>query len=288
MAQSISVIIPTVGEKTLKQTLLAIIPQLSELDEIIVIGTYSDELPGRFSNVKFVSTQNTINAASARNLGMKNATGNIFLFTDSDCIPDKNWISGHRYYQNKNQQIVGGGVEIDHPSFLSLADNISMFHEFSSRQPRTRKKHLPTCNLSVHRSVWINVGGFDESFDKSGGEDSDWTLRMSRKGYQLLFEPHLTVKHLTERISFKAVFNHWLQSGKNNVRVRRKFIKEYNHPLWLYSPWLIVLFSPFISFWATIKIFSQKRFFKYWATSPLVYLTKIFYCWGAATQTSIK
>ena len=106
MAQSISVIIPTVGERTLKQTLLAIIPKLSELDEIIVIGTYSDELPSRFSNVKFVSTHNTINAASARNLGMKNAKGNIFLFTDSDCIPDKNWISGHRYYQTKNQQMV--------------------------------------------------------------------------------------------------------------------------------------------------------------------------------------
>lgn len=286
MAQSVSVIIPTVGEETLEQTLLAIIPQVSELDEIIVVGTYSDELPGRFSNVKFISTHKCTIAGAARNLGMKIAKGDIFLFTDSDCIPDKNWISGHRYYQNQNQQIVGGGVDLNHHNFLSLADNISMFHEFSTAQLPSKKDRLPSCNLSVHRSVWTTLGGFDETFPR--GEDSDWTFRMSQRGYQLFFYPNISIRHLTVRTSLNAVLDHWLQSGKWNVHVRRKYLKEYKHPHWLYSNWLLILLSPIISVWVTLKIFSQKRFFKYWATSPLVYFTKIFYCWGAATQPTGK
>lgn len=280
MAQSISVIIPTVGEETLEQTLRAIILQITDLDEVIVVGTFSCELPKKFSNINFVSTNSTVSAASARNLGMKIAKGDIFLFTDSDCIPDSDWMSGHRYYQNLNQLVIGGGVDINHSNFWSLADNISMFHEFSTTQPMAKKERLPSCNLSVHRSVWVSLGGFNESFPR--GEDSDWTLRMSQNGYTLFFYPQLSIKHFTERATLKAVLSHWLESGKHNVRVRRKFIKEYQHPRWLYSPWLLVLLSPLISLWATLRIFSQRRFINYLATLPIVYFTKVVYCWGAA------
>lgn len=283
MTQSISVIIPTVGEKSLIQALNAVVPQLTDTDELIVVGRFCESLSSRFPSVKFIPTNSIISPGAARNIGMTYACGDIFLFTDSDCVPTNNWVSGHRFHQSQNQKIVGGGVILNHHHFLALADNVSMFHEFSSTQPKTKKHRLPSCNLSVHRSVWDHLGGFDESLPR--GEDSDWTLKMSQNGYPIFFFPDLSIQHLTERSTPKDIFNHWLESGKHNVQVRKKFTSEYNHPSWIYSPWFLTLFSPLIALFSTLKIFLRPNNLFYVSTLPLVFLTKLFYCWGGALST---
>ncbi len=286
MLDSISVIIPTLGESTLEDTLSVLSPQLLDRDEIIVVGAFSKNMIPLFPDVRFVFTPTRVSAAMARNIGMQTAKNYIFLFTDSDCIPNQNWISEHRFYQSQNKKIVGGGVEFPKSNFWSFSDNLSMFHEFSIHEIHSKKHRLASCNLSVHQSVFKDVGGFDESFSKSGGEDSDWTLRMSQKGYELYFYPRVSIKHIAHRTNLKKVFNHWFQSGKNNVRVRKKFTEEYKHPSWIYSSISLISLSPLIALIATLNIFRRKNNLRYWYTLPGIYLTKLFYCWGAATKTA--
>ncbi|MFM8314817.1 MAG: glycosyltransferase family 2 protein [Deltaproteobacteria bacterium] len=284
MTDSVSVIIPTLNEPQLQVCLASLVPQLLSEDEIIVVGQFDFKIKKQFPMIIFLDTQFPVNAATARNIGIRKATKDIFLFVDSDCIPSEKWIERHRELQRKGIAVVGGGVAIHHPNFWTLADNLSMFHDFTSTQKKGKKALLPSCNLSVHRSVWLQVGDMDETLPR--GEDSDWTLRMRRHGFSLNFFPHIEVRHSPSRNSWASVYDHWFQSGIHNIKVRRKYREEFRTPKWVNYPIYLKVFSPLIAFWASAKIFSQMRYWQYGFLFPIVYLTKIVYCWGAATKNS--
>jgi GT2 family glycosyltransferase len=256
--------------------------QVMPQDEVIVVGLFDKVLLSQFPGVTFISTGIGVNAATARNKGMAAAKNEVFLFIDSDCIPDDNCLQIHRYYQTQGHKILGGGVEIDNSNLWIRADNLSMFHNFSSTNPPDNKFLLPTLNLSVHRSVWEHLGGLDESFPKAGGEDSDWTLRMRLSGYELKFLPQASVRHVPERGCWNKVYEHWYRSGQNNIRVRLKYDEQFGTPQWVRSAICLKIFSPLIAAWVTLKIAFKAELRTYWSCLPVVYATKVIYCWGAA------
>lgn len=285
---SISIIIPTLNNHTLTATLAAVVPQTRPGDELLVVGLDEIGVTQAFPQVKFISTGRPQCAAAVRNLGLTHATQEIFLFTDSDCIPAPDWVEKHRHNQAQGQLVVGGGIEIDHPNYWARADNLSMFHEFAVSQPAGVRSLLPTLNLSVHRSVWHKVGGMDESFPKAAGEDSDWTIRMRHAGYTLHFDPTAVVRHAPTRTTWQHVFHHWHHSGHNNIRVRLRYAQEYGTPWWVRSPLALKLLSPFIAAWTTAKIYRSPAAWPYVSCLPVVYATKIVYCFGAAAAVQSK
>src|SRR5699024_9727039 len=50
---------------------------------------------------------------AARNKGAGNAEGEILAFTDSDCIPKKNWLSNaQKVFETKICDLIGGEIDI--------------------------------------------------------------------------------------------------------------------------------------------------------------------------------
>src|SRR3972149_10647300 len=98
MFQRISVIVPAYNAgKTIGQALSAITNQSypAELYEIIVVddGSTDDTVEEiKKFPVKYIWQKNS-GPATARNRGVTYANGDTILFTDSDCMPDVNWIS---------------------------------------------------------------------------------------------------------------------------------------------------------------------------------------------------
>src|SRR3989344_5737696 len=97
LSPSASVIIPAFNSAA---TIKACIDALRSQDfpagaEIIVAddGSADDTAAiAKKAGAKVVS-QGNAGPAKARNLGAKNANGEILLFTDADCVPQKNWLS---------------------------------------------------------------------------------------------------------------------------------------------------------------------------------------------------
>ncbi len=89
----ISIIIPTFNQGTyLKRCLTSIENQTFKDFEIIIIDKYSTDntkiVVDEFSHlpIKFLQIENNGNIANSRNYGIKNSTGNVIAFLDSDDI----------------------------------------------------------------------------------------------------------------------------------------------------------------------------------------------------------
>ena len=107
----ISIIIPTIGRKTLKKVLQSIIDAKGFNEnntEIIVIGDgdfsrdFILEQSTKHQFIKFLSTGKISGASSARNLGIEESTGEIVTFIGDDTYVDSLWLQELRKFHMEN------------------------------------------------------------------------------------------------------------------------------------------------------------------------------------------
>lgn len=95
----LSVVIVTFNRATmLEDTLLSVANQSRIPEEVIVVDNASSdntkEIVSYFSNrltIKYVF-ESKRGIPIARNTGIKNATGDVIVFIDDDCVADKEWL----------------------------------------------------------------------------------------------------------------------------------------------------------------------------------------------------
>lgn len=154
-----------------------------------------------------------VGAAAARNLGAENARGDILLFIDGDCVPEKNWAQ-HMVAPLNDPEIVGAcGMKRTHqrgiiPRFIQM--------EFDYRYDRERKLHyidfIDSGTAAYRRDVFLKCGGFDTTL--SDAEDTDLSYRLSEQGYRMAFADGAIVYHehpatLLEYLRRKFVYAYW-------------------------------------------------------------------------------
>jgi GT2 family glycosyltransferase len=107
------------------------------------------------------------------------------------------------------------------------------------------------CCILTGREVLERVGMLDESYFMYG-EDADWSMRVRRAGYHILYEPRATVWH---RLSVSAGGH--LSSFKlrnkaiSNFRFFARYASWYH---WLTFPWMSVL----VNLFAAVRFFTKR------------------------------
>lgn len=278
----VSVIIPSLNAPTLARALTAVAGQDTPAHEVIVVGRDEAGVLDSYPAVRFIDTEQPACAARARNLGIRAATGDILLFLDADCIPRPDWLRRHAERHAAGEMAVGGGVELAGRNYWAQSDNVSMFHEFVPDLPPSERLLLPTLNLSVRREVVAAAGLMDESFPGAAAEDADWTIRIGRAGYRLTFDPYAVVAHAPARTTWRDVVRHWRNLGHNAVRVRLRYPDAFGTPSGAGRAWWWRVLSPVIAARVTAGVYAKRPLRAYWSSLPVVYATKVIYCWGAA------
>jgi glycosyltransferase involved in cell wall biosynthesis len=176
--RSISVVIPTRGRPgPLGRCLDALACQSIPI-EVVVAEDASGEGP-----------------AAARNAGAARAIGDIVLFTDDDCAPDREWATRLSAACPVGGAAAGETVTADDGDAFAAASQLltSELQRASLRADGTLG-FAPTSNLAVSRSLLERVP-FDESFPAAAGEDRDWCGRVAALGAPLRYEPTAIVRH---------------------------------------------------------------------------------------------
>jgi GT2 family glycosyltransferase len=134
--------------------------------------------------------------SAARNAGAAAASGEIFAFTDDDCIPDREWISRLVRSFSTGEHAAAGGPNLPPPprywqeAVVAAAPGAPSHVLLDDEEA----EHLPGCNLAVTRSAFEAIGGFDPQF-RTAGDDVDFCWRLRDAGYRLGFVPGAFVWH---------------------------------------------------------------------------------------------
>jgi len=179
---------------TVQKSLDSIFHQTRKPDEVVVVdGSSADGTLEVVKNypVKLVAEPG-LGFGHARNLGVKNSTGDVVFFLDSDCYAEPGWIEKALTHFDSGSEIAGvtgqtrlWNTESGVARFLAcVGGRVNM--------PKQRRyvKVAPTMNLALRRSVVDEVGGFDETLVRC--EDTDLTYKVSRQ-HRILYEPEAVV-----------------------------------------------------------------------------------------------
>lgn len=205
-----SIIIPTFRrEKELIECLELLFPQLNENSKIETIvssdDTISDNLLEKFNWVTFINGPRKGPAAN-RNFAAKQANGNWLFFIDDDCLPDSKWLM-EAILATKGRQ----GIFCVEGKTLALGEKKS-FDEVAPRNENGGK--LWSCNFSIKKDVFLQLGGFDEEFPIATMEDIDFKIRFEKIG-EVRFISDMLVFHPWRRKKAFSNFRQRLLSQKH-------------------------------------------------------------------------
>ena len=202
----VSVIIPTYNDwNRLSLCLNALSGQTFSKDgfEVIVVNNNPDDTtPSELAfndNCKII-TENKPGSYAARNAALKIAKGKIIGFTDSDCIPDHNWITNAVEYlsNDKTCSRIAGKVSIFFQSAKpTIAELYDKLFAFDQRGYVISSGTGVTANLFTYKDVFDKVGLFDENL-MSGG-DFKWGTDAHKKGFKIKYVETVIVKHPARR-----------------------------------------------------------------------------------------
>lgn len=194
----VSIVIPAYNaEKTIGSLVAACLSQESPgADQVLVVDDGSTDRTGELAQAAGarVERQENRGPAAARNRGWRAASGEVVLFTDSDCIPQKDWV-----------RRLTAGIGADHAvacGSYGIANPESRLARLIHAEILWRHARLPdevefagSYNFAARREALERVGGFDESFPAPSGEDNDLSYRLRDAGFRIRFRPDALVNH---------------------------------------------------------------------------------------------
>ncbi len=170
-------------------------------DEIVVVDDGStDATPdvARRHGVRLVASSRRRGPAAARNAGARIAKSEVLFFIDADVLVYSDTVARIRLALAEDaalDALIGSYDDSpDSPDFLSQYKNLMhhFVHQGSSREACT---FWSGCG-AIRREVFLEHGGFEESYERPAIEDIELGYRLFQAGRKMTLDPTLQVKHL--------------------------------------------------------------------------------------------
>lgn len=222
--------------------------------EVIVVDNgSSDDTPDvardferRAALVRYVAAPRP-NRGYARNRGAEAASGRYLLFCDDDVVLPQGWIAAHAAAHAEARRVVNGPI-LNVPAFDARPKPVPANYS---------RAFLCTCNASLPKAAFVAVGGFDESFDLYGWEDTELGVRLRLAGLRWKFAWDAYLWHL--KPPHENTLEVETRKAIEKARMARRFLAKHPsrrarlatgaHPLnllrarYLLPDWLLAIYA---------------------------------------------
>jgi glycosyltransferase involved in cell wall biosynthesis len=201
----LSVIIPTYKDnERLVKCVECLAKQIGNQSvEIIVVDNAGDaalkELLRKFPDTSYL-VEAKPGSYAARNAGLRIASGDVIAFTDSDCLPEMDWVAQiFRLVHSSDADIFAGRVIVfpQNPDAVTSWEIADMIFGFPVERRVNGGGGGVTANLVARRSAFDAIGQFDG--DVLSGADMEWCMKARKSGLKLVYNGDLAVRHPARR-----------------------------------------------------------------------------------------
>ncbi len=239
-----------------------------------------ERLAGEVANLRYVSCGANRGLATARNVGMRAARGDLLLYTDDDCTAEEDWAL-RMSEALEREPLVAGAVGSAPGGYVQLCHNVGHFYGYMPCQPARPVVTMAGANMGFRRADLERLDGFGEGIRCA--EDMELALRAREQGYRPVFCPQAVVLHDPGRNSLRGILHYAMKHAASTVHLRNEHRALLHTPWLLRSPVLLVLASPVVALVVTLRIYlSAGALARRAYTAPVVYALKVAWCVGAA------
>jgi glycosyltransferase involved in cell wall biosynthesis len=202
-----SIIVPTRNRAALLARLLPswTTQDLKATYEVIVVDNGSRDETARViqsavqpgGRVRLV-TEREPGAGQARHAGVLAARAALLLFLDDDMEAQPDLLSRHLEAHGSAPRLCALGNVISASASRPFARMLAYIYDGGRQAVRERSPNAMDCwagHLSLRRSVYFEVGGFDLTLGEFGGEDLDLGMRLINSGVDLRFLEAAVARH---------------------------------------------------------------------------------------------
>jgi len=248
--KGISIVIPTYNRARLLGPTLASVKGLRVPDEacvelVVIDNNCTDGTPkvveaaandGPFPLRRAVETRQGL--CYGRNRGLEEARYEHVIYLDDDVEVAPDWLLGYldaveRFQADCVVGPVSPKFEEPVPDYVTprIVQSIDSYYSRKGDRmyllPPEDAHEVPGCNFGVRRSVALEIGGFNNAFDRVGtgllaGGDTEFAKRLAAAGKRVVYQPRCAIGHVitTEKLSRDYLRKRWTGLGATTRKLQ--------------------------------------------------------------------
>ncbi|MDP9074633.1 MAG: glycosyltransferase, partial [Actinomycetota bacterium] len=212
--------------------------QTQPASQVVLVIDHNDVLleraRGRWPNHTVVANEHGNGLSGARNTGVARASAEVVAFLDDDAAAQPTWLE--RLVRHFDQPGVGGVGGLVRPAWVTEPpawfppEFLWVVGCSYTGLPKTvaQVRNPIGASMAFGRQLIVEAGGFDEGVGRvgtlpAGCEETELSIRLSRMGYRVVYEPDAVVDHVVpaDRVRLSYFTRRCLAEGRSKAAVSR-------------------------------------------------------------------
>ncbi len=177
--------------------------------------------------IEIIDLEGNMGPGTARNRGLGIARGEKVIFLDDDSVCASDWLERlmASWRQYPDSAGIGGLYIYDDENTLVSKVHSDIINWFTRSEKEGRQEYISPANGSYLRVKLDQIGGFDESFGTSAGEDTDLALRIVAANGILRIDEKVRAFHARD-LGIDSFIRKYYRFGKAIEKVYRRNSKR--------------------------------------------------------------